>query len=466
MDDMKYNNPLVSRYASKEMSYCFSDDHKYKLWRTLWAILAESEKEAGLDNINDEQIRDLWEHVHDDINYNEVAAIESKLQHDVMAHIHAFGNVATKAKPIIHLGATGMYVVDNADMIMMKEALEIVIDKLLKVIHKLDEFSMKYRNLPTLGYTHFQRAQLTTVGKRASLWLYDLFLDYQQIYSILHSLKPRGAKGAVGTQASFLKLFNNNPEKVKELDQLVVTKMGFEEPIPICGQSYTRKIDYQVLSALSGIAQSLHKMTNDIRLLQGLGELEEPFSNEQVGSTAMAYKRNPILCERIASLSRFIISNEANMANTAATQWLERTLDDSAIKRIAIPQGFLAVDAILILADKVISGLQVNENIIYNRVMQELPFIATENILMSSVEHGSDRQQVHEEIRKLSMEVINNIRNGGENNLLQRFNDNPRIGLSTEDINKLIDPTLYTGMAALQVEEFHNYLQNTINLNK
>lgn len=450
-----YDNPLSTRYSSPEMEYLFSNDHKFATWRKLWVWLAEAQQELGLD-ITDEQIQEMSSNIYD-INYDLAAKMEKKFKHDVMAHIHTFGDACPKAMPIIHLGATGMYVVDNTDTIIMRDALFMIRHKLLKVIDTLSDFCMKYRHLPTLGYTHYQPAQLTTVGKRASLWLQDLYMDYEQVNHILEMIKPRGVKGTTGTQASFMSLFDNDPLKVKELDKLVVEKMGFKEPIALTGQTYTRKIDYFVLSTLSGIAQSLHKATNDIRLLQGQKEIEEPFGEEQVGSTAMAYKRNPMICERIASLARFVISNEANMANTVATQWLERTLDDSAIKRLAMPQGFMTTDAILNLAHNIFKGIVVNEKVIERHVMEELPFMATENILMEVVKRGGNRQEAHEEIRQLSMQAAKQIKlHGCKNDLIDRMARSKILNLTEHDIKKTMNPTDYIGRSAEQVEEFHN----------
>lgn len=451
----KYENPLITRYASKEMSYVFSDESKFSTWRKLWVALAEAEKELGL-NITDEQINEMKENIYN-IDYDMAEQKEREFRHDVMAHVHTFGSACPKAMPIIHLGATSMYVVDNTDAILLKQALLLLKKKLVNVIKVLSEFCIKYKDIPTLGYTHYQPAQLTTVGKRAALWLQDLVLDYEEINHVLSLVKLRGVKGTTGTQASFMSLFDNDSEKVKELERKVVEKMGFNDSFKLTGQTYTRKVDFYVLSALSGIAQSLHKATNDIRILQSQKEIEEPFEKNQIGSSAMAYKRNPMRSERIASLSRFIISNEANMANTQATQWLERTLDDSAIKRLAIPQGFLAADAILGIAINVFSGLVVNEKVIEKHINDELPFMATENIIMEAVKRGGNRQELHEEIRVLSMEAAEQVKKFGRNNdLIERMSNSDIINISKEEIKKTINPINYIGRAPQQVEEFYN----------
>ncbi len=450
-----YENPLNTRYASKEMSYIFSDEKKFSTWRKLWIALAEAEKELGL-NITDEQIEEMKANIYN-IDYDMAERKEREFRHDVMAHVHTFGTVCPKAMPIIHLGATSMYVVDNTDAILMKEALLVIKKKLINAISALSEFCMKYRHMPALGYTHYQPAQLTTVGKRAALWLQDLYLDYEEINHVLTLVKLRGVKGTTGTQASFMSLFDNDGEKVKALEKAVVEKMGFHDAFKLTGQTYTRKVDFYVLSALSGIAQSLHKATNDIRILQSQKELEEPFEKNQIGSSAMAYKRNPMRSERIASLSRFIISNEANMANTQATQWLERTLDDSAIKRLAIPQGFLAADAILGIAINIFSDLVVNDKVIEKHINEELPFMATENIIMEAVKRGGNRQELHEEIRVLSMEAAEQVKKFGmQNDLIERMSNSSVINMSREAIEATINPENYTGRAPQQVEEFYN----------
>jgi adenylosuccinate lyase len=437
------------------MAYIFSDEKRFSTWRKLWVALAEGEKELGL-NITDEQIQEMKDNIYN-IDYELAAQKEKEFRHDVMAHVHTFGTACPKAMPIIHLGATSMYVVDNTDAILMKEALLLLKKKLLNAIDALSQFCLKYKDLPTLGYTHYQPAQLTTVGKRASLWLQDLYIDYEEINHLIGMIKLRGVKGTTGTQASFMDLFENDGEKVKKLEEIVVEKMGFKDAFKLTGQTYTRKVDYYVLSGLSGIAQSLHKATNDIRILQGQKEIEEPFEKTQIGSSAMAYKRNPMRSERIASLSRFIISNEANMANTAATQWLERTLDDSAIKRLAMPQGFLAADAILGIAINVFSGLVVNDKVIEKHVNDELPFMATENIIMEAVKRGGDRQELHEEIRVLSMQAAEQVKKFGKpNDLIERMYNSKVINMSKEEIDETINPKNYIGRAPQQVEEFYN----------
>ncbi|WP_326909120.1 adenylosuccinate lyase [Sedimentibacter sp. MB31-C6] len=450
-----YENPLISRYASKEMSYLFSDESKFSTWRKLWVALAEGEKELGL-NITDEQIEEMKANIYN-IDFELAARKEKEFRHDVMAHVHTYGIACPKAMPIIHLGATSMYVVDNTDAILMKKALFLIKKKLVNLISVLSEFCLEYKDMPTLGYTHYQPAQLTTVGKRASLWLQDLYIDYEEITHVIDMVKLRGVKGTTGTQASFMSLFNNDGEKVNKLEKLVVEKMGFKDAFKLTGQTYTRKIDYYVLSTLSGIAQSLHKITNDIRILQSQKEIEEPFEKSQIGSSAMAYKRNPMRSERIASLSRFIMSNEANMANTTATQWLERTLDDSAIKRLSIPQGFLAADAILGIAINVFSGLVVNDKVIQKHINEELPFMATENIIMEAVKRGGNRQELHEEIRVLSMQSAEQVKKfGRQNDLIDRMSKSKIINMSIEEIEETINPSNYVGRAPQQVVEFYN----------
>ncbi len=450
-----YENPLITRYASKDMSYIFSDESRFSTWRKLWIALAEGEKELGL-NITDEQIDEMKANIYN-IDYDLAAKKEKEFRHDVMAHVHTFGTACPKAMPIIHLGATSMYVVDNTDAILMKEALLLLRKKLVNVIAVLSDFCMKYKDVPALGYTHYQPAQLTTVGKRASLWLQDLYLDYEEINHVIDMVKLRGVKGTTGTQASFMSLFDNDSEKVKKLEELVVAKMGFKEAFKLTGQTYTRKVDFYVLAALSGIAQSLHKATNDIRILQSQKEIEEPFEKSQIGSSAMAYKRNPMRSERIASLSRFIISNEANMANTVTTQWLERTLDDSAIKRLSIPQGFLAADAVLGIAINVFNGMVVNEKVIEKHILEELPFMATENIIMEAVKRGGNRQDLHEEIRVLSMQSAEQVKKFGKHNdLIERMHQSKIINMTKEEIDATINPSNYIGRAPQQVEEFYN----------
>ncbi|QEK12210.1 adenylosuccinate lyase [Crassaminicella thermophila] len=448
-----YENPLITRYASKEMAEIFSSDEKFKTWRKLWIALAESQKELGLE-ISDEQIDEMKKFC-DNINYDVAIAREKETRHDVMSHVYAFGVQCPKAKPIIHLGATSAYVGDNTDIIIIKKAMTIIRKKTINLMNKLSKFAKEYKDLPTLGFTHFQPAQLTTVGKRATLWLMDLLMDFEDIENLLLNIKLRGVKGTTGTQASFLKLFDENHEKVKELDKLVAKKLGFDKTFPVTGQTYSRKLDYKVHSVLSGIAQSLHKMTNDIRLLQHLKEVEEPFEANQIGSSAMAYKRNPMRSERVASLARYVIASSMNTAMTTSTQWFERTLDDSANKRISIPEAFLAVDAILDICINISSGLVVYEKVIQQHVMNELPFMATENILMEAVKRGGDRQELHEKIRVHSMEAAKVVKQEGKaNDLLIRIANDETFGLSKEDINNLTNPKLFIGRASEQVSEF------------
>lgn len=455
----KYQSPLNERYASREMSYIFSDQNKFETFRSLWIALAEAEKELGLD-ISDEQIEELKKY-RSDIDFEAAKRTEKETRHDVMAHVKAYGLQADKAKGIIHLGATSAYVGDNTDIIVMRSALEIIEKKLAILINNLKEFALEYKDMPALGFTHFQAAQLVTVGKRATLWIQDLILDLDDVIYRKDNLRLRGAKGTTGTQASFMALFDNDDEKVKMIDDLICNKMGFEKSFAVTGQTYTRKVDYQVLSSLSQIAQSLHKMTNDIRLLQSLKEIEEPFEKTQIGSSAMAYKRNPMRSERISSLAKYIINLAQNPAFVHSTQWLERTLDDSANKRLATPEAFLAADAILDIAINVTNGLVVYENIIKRRVNEELPFMATENILMEAVKKGGDRQELHEKIRLYSMEAGKNVKvNGLDNNLLELLAQDEEFKLSQQEINALLDPMLYTGRSASQVVEF---IENEVN---
>lgn len=441
------------------MASVFSSDEKFRLWRTLWIALAESEKELGL-NITDEQIDEMKKY-RDDINYDVARKKEKEVRHDVMAHVHAFGEQCPKAKPIIHLGATSAFVGDNTDIIVMKKALIIVRKKLVNLLYQLSIFAEKYKSVPTLGFTHFQPAQLTTVGKRATLWMMDFLLDLNDIEDLIDSLMLRGVKGTTGTQASFLNLFSGDHEKVKQLDKLVVEKLGFEKSIPVSGQTYTRKIDYKILSVLSGIAQSVHKMTNDIRLLQHLKEIEEPFEKNQIGSSAMAYKRNPMRSERAAALSRYIISSTMNTAMTTATQWFERTLDDSANRRIVIPECFMAADAVLDICINISNGLVVHEKVIRQHIMNELPFMATENIIMESVKKGGDRQELHEKIRQHSMESAKRVKDEGlDNDLLKRIASDDAFNLTEEDIDNLMAPELYIGRSVEQVDDFNSeYIQ-------
>jgi adenylosuccinate lyase len=453
MSNDKYMSPLSERYASKEMQYIFSPDMKFRTWRKLWIALAETEKELGL-NITQEQIDEL-KAFQDDINYEVAKAREAVVRHDVMSHVYAYGEQCPKAKGIIHLGATSCYVGDNTDIIIMTEALKLVKKKLVNVMAELGKFAMEYRSLPTLAFTHFQPAQPTTVGKRATLWLMELKLDYDDICYMIDSMQLLGSKGTTGTQASFMELFDGDHEKIKKLDARIAEKMGFKGCYPVSGQTYSRKIDLRVLNILSGIAASAHKFSNDIRLLQHLKEIEEPFEKNQIGSSAMAYKRNPMRSERIASLANYVMVDAMNPAITAATQWFERTLDDSANKRISVPEAFLAVDGILDLYLNVVDGLVVYPKVIERRLMQELPFMATENIMMAAVKAGGDRQELHERIRTLSMEAGRNVKEKGlENNLLELIAADPSFNMTLEELKAAMDPALYTGRAKEQTEEF------------
>ena len=448
-----YESPLNSRYASPEMQYIFSPDKKFTTWRKLWIALAESEKELGL-NITDEQINELKAHI-DDVDYEAAAAYEKKLRHDVMAHVHAYGDQCPNAKGIIHLGATSCYVGDNTDIIIMREALELIRKRLVVCIAKLSEFADEYKSMPTLGFTHFQPAQLVTVGKRATLWLQDLLFDLEEVEAVTASLKMLGCKGTTGTQASFYDLFEGDHAKCVELDKKIANKMGFEASYYVSGQTYSRKVDSRVLNCLSSIAQSAHKFSNDIRLLQHLKEIEEPFEKNQIGSSAMAYKRNPMRSERIASLARYVIADALNPAMTAAEQWFERTLDDSANKRISVPEAFLAVDAILGIYTNIVSGIVVYPNMIHQHIMNELPFMATENIMMEAVKRGGDRQALHEKIRVASMEAGKTVKvEGKPNNLLDLIVEDPEFGLDRESLDSLLDPKLYIGRCPEQVTTF------------
>ncbi|MBA5850435.1 adenylosuccinate lyase [Clostridium sp. cel8] len=450
-----YNTPLNTRYASKEMSYIFSEDKKFKTWRKLWVVLAECEKELGL-NISEEQIQELKNNM-DNINYEDAKRREKEVRHDVMSHIYAYGLQCPKAKGIIHLGATSCYVGDNTDLILMREALILIKKKVLNVIYLLSKFAMKYKDMPTLGFTHFQPAQLTTVGKRATLWIQDLYLDLENLEFVIENMRFRGVKGTTGTQASFMELFNGDSEKVKKLDRMVSEKMGFKKEFMVTGQTYTRKLDSIILNTLSEIAQSAYKFSNDMRLLQNMKEIEEPFEKNQIGSSAMAYKRNPMRCERMGSLARYIIVDALNPAITASTQWLERTLDDSANKRIAIPEAFLALDGVLNLYMNISENMVVYEKVIESHVKKELPFMATENIIMESVKKGGDRQELHERIRVHSMEAARIVKmEGGENDLIDRIINDPFFNLTKEEIMDLIDPRKFTGRASDQVEQFIN----------
>ena len=448
-----YESPLCSRYAGKEMQYLFSPDKKFRTWRRLWIALAESEKELGL-NITDEQIAELKAH-QDDINYEDAKKREAEVRHDVMSHVYAYGLQCPKAKGIIHLGATSCYVGDNTDIIIMTEGLQLVRKKLINVIAELSKFAGKYRALPTLAFTHFQPAQPTTVGKRATLWINELMLDLEDLDHVISTMKLLGSKGTTGTQASFLELFEGDHAKIRKLDSLIAEKMGFRECFPVSGQTYSRKVDTRVLNVLAGVAASAHKFSNDIRLLQHLKEIEEPFEKSQIGSSAMAYKRNPMRSERIASLANYVMADVMNPAITSATQWFERTLDDSANKRISVPEAFLAVDGILDLYMNVVDGLVVYDKVITKHLMAELPFMATENIMMDAVKAGGDRQELHERIRELSMKAGARVKQEGlDNNLLELIAADPMFGVTLEELQAKLDPSKYTGRAKEQVDEY------------
>ena len=449
----KYISPLSERYVGSKMQYIFSAEKKFKTWRRLWIALAKSEKKLGLD-ISDEQIAEL-EAFKDDINYEEAKEREKIVRHDVMSHVYAYGLQCPKAKKIIHLGATSCYVGDNTDLILMREALELVRVKLVNVMEKLSKFALEYKDLPTLAFTHFQPAQPTTVGKRAVLWLNELLLDYEDLNYTIDNIKLLGCKGTTGTQASFVELFAGDEEKIKALDKMIAAEMGFDKVYPVSGQTYSRKIDSKVLSVLAGIAQSAHKFSNDIRLLQHLKEIEEPFEKNQIGSSAMAYKRNPMRSERIASLANYVMSDLMNPMLVASTQWFERTLDDSANKRLSIPEGFLSIDGILDLYLNVVDGLVVYPKVIEKRLLSELPFMATENILMEAVKHGGDRQELHERIRELSMEAGKRVKvEGKDNNLLELIAADPVFNLSEDKLKEAMNPKLYVGRSSEQVVEF------------
>ena len=451
----RYQTPLAERYASKEMQYIFSPDKKFKTWRKLWIALAESEKELGL-NITDEQIAELKAHA-EDINYDVAKEREAVVRHDVMSHVYAYGVQCPNAKGIIHLGATSCYVGDNTDIIIMTEALKLVRKKLINVIGQLAKFADEYKELPTLAFTHFQPAQPTTVGKRATLWINEFMLDLDDLDYVLSTMKLLGSKGTTGTQASFLELFAGDHDKIRKIDKMIAKKMGFDDVYPVSGQTYSRKVDTRVLNVLAGIAASAHKFSNDIRLLQHLKEVEEPFEKTQIGSSAMAYKRNPMRSERIASLANYVICDAVNPAITAATQWFERTLDDSANKRISVPEAFLAVDGILDLYLNIVDGLVVYDKVIYKKFMEEIPFMATENIMMDATKAGGDRQELHEKIRQYSMEAGAVVkREGKENDLLQRIAADPAFGRTLEELESLMEPSLYVGRAPQQTEEYIN----------
>ena len=455
MSTDRYVSPLSERYASKEMQYIFAPDMKFRTWRRLWIALAETEKELGL-NITQEQIDELKAHA-EDINYDVAKERERQVRHDVMSHVYAYGVQCPKAKGIIHLGATSCYVGDNTDIIVMTEALKLVKKKLVNVIAELSAFADKYKDQPTLAFTHFQPAQPTTVGKRATLWTQEFLLDLEDLEYVLGTMKLLGSKGTTGTQASFLELFDGDQETIDKIDPMIAEKMGFKECYPVSGQTYSRKVDTRVANILAGIAASAHKMSNDIRLLQHLKEVEEPFEKSQIGSSAMAYKRNPMRSERIASLSRYVMVDALNPAITSATQWFERTLDDSANKRLSIPEGFLAIDGILDLCLNVVDGLVVYPKVIEKHMMAELPFMATENIMMDAVKAGGDRQELHERIRELSMEAGKTVKvEGKDNNLLELIAADPAFNLSLEDLQRSMDPKKYIGRAKEQTERFVN----------
>ena len=450
-----YESPLNSRYASKEMQYIFSQDKKFSTWRRLWVALAESEKELGL-GITDEQLDEMRAHL-DDINYDVAREREKVVRHDVMSHVFAYGEQCPKAKPIIHLGATSCYVGDNTDIIIMTEAMKLIKKKLVNLIAELAKFADEYKSLPTLAFTHFQPAQPTTVGKRATLWLQDLMMDLEDVDFILSKAKLLGCKGTTGTQASFMELFDGDHEKCKELDRKIAAKMGYDKCFDVSGQTYPRKLDSQMLNVLSGIAQSAYKFSNDIRLLQHLKEIEEPFEKSQIGSSAMAYKRNPMRSERIGSLARYIIADSVNPAITAATQWFERTLDDSANKRISIPEAFLAADAVLGLYINVVDGLVVYPKVIEKHFMAEIPFMATENIMMEAVKRGGDRQELHEKIRQYSMEAGRNVKvEGKENNLAELIAADSEFGMTEDEIKAVFKPENFIGRSPEQVDDFLN----------
>lgn len=457
----RYQTPLAERYASKEMQYIFSPDKKFKTWRKLWIALAETEKELGLD-ITQEQIDELKEHA-EDINYDVAKEREKLVRHDVMSHVYAYGVQCPKAKGIIHLGATSCYVGDNTDIIIMTEGLRLIRKKLVNVMNELAKFADEYKALPTLAFTHFQPAQPTTVGKRATLWLNELVLDLEDLDHVLSTMKLLGSKGTTGTQASFLELFDGDHDKIRRIDKMIAQKMGFADCFAVSGQTYSRKVDTRVLNVLAGIAASAHKFSNDIRLLQHLKEIEEPFEKNQIGSSAMAYKRNPMRCERMASLADYVMADALNPAIVSSTQWFERTLDDSANKRLSVPEAFLAVDGILDLYLNVVDGLVVYDKVITKRLMAELPFMATENIMMDAVKAGGDRQELHEKIRQLSMEAGKNVKEKGlENNLLDLIAADPSFNLTREELEKTMDPAKYVGRSKEQVEEFLAEVVNPI----
>ena len=451
-----YESPFNARYASSEMQQIFSPDMKFTTWRKLWIALAEAEKELGL-NITEAQIEQMKNN-QDNINYDVAEQYEKQFRHDVMSHVHAFGELCPDARPIIHLGATSCYVGDNTDIVVMDKALKLIRSKMLILIKKLSDFAMEYKDLPTLGFTHYQPAQLVTVGKRATLWIQELLMDMEDLDHVIGNMKLLGSKGTTGTQASFLNLFDGDHEKVKKLEQLIAEKMGFNKVFAVSGQTYPRKLDSRVLGVLSAIAQSAYKFSNDMRLLQSMKEIEEPFEEKQIGSSAMAYKRNPMRCERISSLARYVIVDALNPAITASTQWFERTLDDSANKRISVPEAFLAIDAILNIYINVASGLVVYPKVITKHVMDELPFMATENIMMEAVKRGGDRQELHELIRTHSMEAGKRVKVDGEkNDLIERIATDARFGMTQEELDSVLEPKNYIGRSSEQVVEFIEY---------
>ena len=461
-----YISPFSTRYASKAMQYIFSQDYKFKTWRKLWISLAKAEKELGL-NITEKQISELEQHANN-INYETAIEWEKKVRHDVMAHVHAYGIQAPDAAPIIHLGATSAYVVDNTDLITMREALQLIKAKTLKVIKLLTDFAAEYKDMPTLGFTHFQPAQLTTVGKRATLWIHDLYLDIEEIDFILESLRFLGSKGTTGTQASFMELFGGDEVKVKKLEQLIAKDFGFESVYPVSGQTYSRKVDARVVAGLAQVSNSALKFSNDLRLLQHLKEIEEPFEKDQIGSSAMAYKRNPMRSERIAALCRFITSQTQNTIATTQGQWFERTLDDSANKRLSVPEAFLALDGVLDIYINVVSGLVVYPQMIKRHVMAELPFMATENIMMDGVKKGGNRQVLHESIRQHSVVAARIVKEqGGDNDMIERIAADPQFNTNVEELNDLLKPQNFTGRASQQVSEFiSNYIEPLLAKNK
>ena len=472
MSTDRYSSPLSERYASREMQYIFSQDKKFSTWRKLWIALAETEMELGLSQdgkpvITQDMIDEMKAHV-DDINYDVAKKREAEVRHDVMSHVYAYGKQCPKAAGIIHLGATSCYVGDNTDIIIMRDALLLVRKKLVNVIAELAKFADTYKDMPTLAFTHFQPAQPTTVGKRATLWTQEFLMDLEDLEYVQSTLKLLGSKGTTGTQASFLELFDGDQETIDKIDPMIAEKMGFKSCYPVSGQTYSRKVDTRVLNILAGIAASAHKMSNDIRLLQHLKEVEEPFEKSQIGSSAMAYKRNPMRSERIASLSRYVMIDALNPAITSATQWFERTLDDSANKRLSVPEAFLAIDGILDLYLNVVDGLVVYPKVIEKRLMSELPFMATENIMMDAVKAGGDRQELHERIRELSMEAGKNVKvEGKENNLLELIAADPAFNLTLEDLQKSMDPSRYTGRAKEQTEAFiANVVQPVLDAHK